>query len=58
MNSGSLVMMNDVAEHYSGLFGLIIRSETDLQDLEWFEVLIDGSLHIVHERMFIEEGAF
>ena len=58
MNSGSLVMMNDIAEPYDGLFGLIIRSEIDLQDMEWFEILVDGSLHIMPEHMLIEEDAF
>tara|TARA_B100000287_G_C20384047_1_gene682804 strand:+ start:239 stop:430 length:192 start_codon:yes stop_codon:yes gene_type:complete len=58
VNSGSLVMMNDIAEPYDGLFGLIIRSEIDLQDIEWFEVLVEGSLHIMPEHMLIEEGAF
>ena len=50
MRIGDLVKFNDLAEPFEGKTGVIIRSQLDSQDEEWFEILSEGQLIVAPEH--------
>lgn len=49
MKTGDLVKFNDLAEPYEGLTGVILRTQMDQSEIEWFEILSQENIIIAPE---------